>query len=140
MYGVWGHFQFGTQASMWADPSMLATTVMRFAMYDYDLVSGGRDQTLRAPLRAWRCRRCAVRASRHRHCRLSLSAMLRRYPPFLPHPHVCAVQEAMEAQYRLLADIFYVTFMFSITNLVLWMFLAILLENYTEVSSALMVY
>jgi len=39
----------------------------------------------------------------------------------------------MEAQYRLLADIFYVTFMFTITNLVLWMFLAILLENYTEV-------
>ena len=78
MYGVWGHFMFGTQAPDWVDVQTSALSVFRTVMYDYDL-------------------------------------------------------PAMEAQYRGMADLYFITFMIAITNLVLWMFLAILLENYTEV-------
>ena len=39
----------------------------------------------------------------------------------------------MAQQYPFLAGVFYVAFMVLITNLVLWMFLAILFETYTEV-------
>ena len=39
----------------------------------------------------------------------------------------------MQQQYPFLAGVFYVAFMILITNLVLWMFLAIVFETYTEV-------
>lgn len=41
-YTVWGHVAFGSQAGDWASLSDAAFAVIRFAMYDYDLVVSNR--------------------------------------------------------------------------------------------------
>ncbi len=37
MFGVWGHFLFGTQAKDWSTVSHSMNAVIRFSQYDYDL-------------------------------------------------------------------------------------------------------
>jgi hypothetical protein len=82
LYGVWGHFMFGTQCPDWRTVSSSIVAVFRYMMYDYDLV-------------------------------------------------------AMEATgFVHMADFFFVSYMIVITNLILWMFLAIILESYTTIRAA----
>ena len=82
LYGVWGHFMFGTQCPDWRSVNSSIVSVFRYMMYDYDLV-------------------------------------------------------AMEATgFVHMADFFFASYMIVITNLILWMFLAIILESYTTIRAS----
>ena len=125
MFGVWGHFQFGSIAPDWHTVQSSITAVFRIMQYDYDLVV---MQQVRE----------GVRSSTHGHARIACTCT--HWQPSLSLTHTlthtrtptsrpCPPPPQKNPGF---ADAFFVLALYGVTNLLLWMLVGIILESFSD--------